>query len=145
MTEVLAAFGIDWRLLAINMVNFGLLLLALWYFLYGPLMRILDERRRTVQKGVEDARAAVREREAIEHSRQGILAEAGKEADVLLSEAREAAVTKERELRARGEAQAQAALEEAGREAQELKRQALEESKREVAQLIVLGIEKTAK
>ena len=43
MGQVLAAFGIDWRLLLINSINFGLLLLALWYFLYGPLMKMLEE------------------------------------------------------------------------------------------------------
>jgi F0F1-type ATP synthase membrane subunit b/b' len=70
------------------------------------------------------------------------LAKAGREADQLVDEARAAAAQKERELRAQGEAAAQAAIAQAEAEALEMKAQALEESKKEVAKLIVLGIEK---
>jgi len=142
MGAVLATFGIDWRLLLINAVNFGILMAALWYFLYKPVMAMLEERRKRVAKGVADAQEAARALSEIEASRAAALSKAGKEADKLLDEARAAAQLKEREIIARGEAQAQRSLEDASKQAAELKTQALEESKREVAALIVLGIEK---
>ncbi len=142
MGAVLTTFGIDWRLLLINAVNFGILMLALWYFLYAPVMRALEERRTRVAKGVEDAQAAEVRLSEIEHSRQEVLAKAGKEADELLEEARTAAAAKERDLRAQGQKAAETAIAEAHAQAAELKEKAIEESKREVAKLIVLGIEK---
>jgi F-type H+-transporting ATPase subunit b len=142
MGAVLGTFGVDWRLLLINAINFGVLMLALWYFLYQPVTRVLEERREKVAKGVEDAQAAHEKLEEIEHSREGVLAQAGREADKLVEEARAAGAAKERELRAQGESAAQAALKEAQAQANDLKEKALEESKREVAKLIVLGIEK---
>jgi F-type H+-transporting ATPase subunit b len=142
MQAVLTTFGIDWRLLLINAVNFGLLMLGLWYFLYAPVMKMLEERRQKVAKGVEDARAAQARLKEIEASREGTMAAAGKQADLLVEEARAAAKAKEREILAQGEKRAQARLAEAQAQAQELKEKALEESKREVAKLIVLGIEK---
>jgi F-type H+-transporting ATPase subunit b len=142
MGAVLTTFGIDWRLLLINAVNFGILMLALWYFLYAPVMRALEERRKRVAKGVEDAQAAEARLSEIEHSRQEVLAKAGKEADELLEEARVAAAAKERDLRAAGQKAAETAIAEAHAQAAELKEKAIEESKREVAKLIVLGIEK---
>ena len=45
MEKVLDVFGIDWKLLLINAVNFGLLLATLSYFFYKPMMRMLDLRR----------------------------------------------------------------------------------------------------
>ena len=142
MEQILAHFGIDWRLLLINAINFALALLVLWYFLYGPIMRILEERREKMAKGVKDAEAAQMKLKEIEISRGATLAKAGKEADSVLASARAAAAAKEREVAARAEGTAAALLKDAQIEAQELKHRAIEESKQEVAKLVVLGMER---
>lgn len=142
MNELFSAFGVDWRLLLINMINFGLLLLALWYFLYGPLTRMLEERRAKVAQGVKDAEAAAEALSEIESSRAAALAAAGKEADAVVASARALGAAKEQELLQKGEAAASSLLREAEAQAAELKAQAIEESKKEVAKLIVLGMEK---
>lgn len=144
MGQVLTTFGIDWRLLVINAVNFALVLGALWYFLYAPVMRMLEERRRKIVRGVEDAQAAARAREEIETSRGGILAHAGREADALIAAARAAGVRKQQELMAQAEVSAATVLHEAQAQAEEEKARAIAESKQEVAKLIVLGMEKLA-
>ena len=142
MDAILHTFGIDWRLLVINMVNFGLLMLALWYFLYGPVTRMLEERRKAVVKGVEDAQKAEQTLREIDESKKGVLAEAGREAETLVAKARAAAAEKEQELVARAQASAESLLSDAQRRAEELKHEALEESRKEVAKLVVLGVEK---
>lgn len=144
MNPILEAFGIDWRLLVIYSINFALLLGALWYFLYGPLVKIIEERRRVVAKGVEDAEVAAKKLQEIESSRSAVLADAGKEADEVLAHAREAAELKRRELIAAGEASAARLLSDAELAAKDAKERSLEESKKELAKLVVLGIEKTA-
>ena len=88
--QILATFGIDWRLLLINAINFGLLLLGLWYFLYDPLMRMLDLRREKVAQGVRDAQAAEKKLKEIEQSRAEMLAKVGRKADTILSHAKNA-------------------------------------------------------
>lgn len=142
MEAILTTFGIDWRLLLVNAINFGLLLAALWYFLYTPLMRMLEERRQKVEHGVRDAESAKRVLEEIEAGRAQQLAQAGKEADAIVAGARSSGAAKEHELVAAGEAAAAQLLREAQVQAQEMKREALEESRQEVAKLIVLGMEK---
>ena|SRR3989344_3886627 len=142
MEQILTTFGIDWHLLLINAVNFGLLLAALWYFLYGPVMKMLEERRQRVVQGVRDAETATHRLSEIECSRAEVLARAGKEADSVLSAARAAGAAKERELVQKGEQAAALALREAEAAADEAKRRAIAESKQEVAKLIVLGMEK---
>lgn len=142
MEQILSTFGIDWKLLLINSINFGLLMAALWYFLYAPLMRMLEERREKVSQGVRDAEEAAAARREVESSRAMKLAEAGKEADEVIAAARAAGSHKERELIEKGEAAAELIRKAAAAEAAELKSQAIEESKQEVAKLIVLGMEK---
>lgn len=143
MESILSTFGIDWRLLVINAVNFGVLMVALWYLLYAPITRMLEERRSKVAKGIEDAQAAATALAETESSRREVLSAAGKEADAVLAAARAAAAAKERELIAEAESSAGSLLTQAQAQAQELKHRAIEESKQEVAKLIVLGIEKT--
>jgi F-type H+-transporting ATPase subunit b len=142
MSAVFAAFGIDWRLLLIDSINFGLLVLALWYFLYAPLMRVLEARRQKMAEGVHDAEQAAIKLREIEAAKSGILAEAGQEADEMLKKARKAAEEKERAMVAAAEAAAARTTTEAAAAAAELKVQAIEESKQEVAKLVVLGMEK---
>ena len=145
MSQLFAAFGIDWRLLLINLLNFGILLWVLWYFLYEPLTNMLEARRQKIIEGVDKAKEAKHRLEEIEATRADMLAKAGKEADDSLAQARAAAVSKQRELIAASEASAAALLREAEAQAQELRREALEASKQEVAKLIVLGMERMQK
>ena len=145
MSQVLSVFGIDWRLLLINAVNFGLVLVALWYFLYAPVMRMLETRREKLAQGVRDADNAARSLSEIENSRAEVLAAAGRDADALAAAARAAGAQKERELMQKGEATAATLMRDASAQAAELQRRSIEESKQEVAKLIVLGMEKAFK
>lgn len=145
MEKILEVFGIDWRLLAINIVNFGILLFALWYFAYGPIMAVLERRREKIAEGIRNAELAERELQETEASRAAVLAKAGKEADALIAHGREKGVAKEKELIAAGEAAADSLLKDAENQAKELKAQAISESREEVAKLVVLGMEKMMK
>lgn len=145
MDQLFLAFGIDWRLLLINAINFGVLLAGLTYFLYKPITKALEDRRQRVIKGVEDAHAAEVALAEIEGTRSEVLAHAGQEADAVLSQAQKIAGQKGKEIIAQAEGSAARAIAEAEAQAQELKKQAVQESREEVAKMIVLGIEKLAK
>ena len=58
MAELFAAFGIDWKLLLAQSVNFLIVFGGLTYFLYKPLMRALAAREEKIAKGVKDAEEA---------------------------------------------------------------------------------------
>ena len=142
MEAILSTFGIDWRLLLVNAVNFGLLLAGLTYFLYKPVLRMLEERRQKIAHGVSAADSAERRLHEIEGERDKRLARAGREADEMVAAARKAAAERERDIIARGEANAAQVVAEGQLQAKELRERALRESKEEVAKLIVLGMEK---
>jgi F-type H+-transporting ATPase subunit b len=110
-----------------------------------PLTQMLETRRQKVSEGVAAAERAQEELAHIEKTRGDLLARAGQEADDVLAAARGAATEKGRELIAQSEASAQALLREAEAQAQELERAAIENSKKEVAKLIVLGMERVDK
>lgn len=142
MSKILDVFGIDWRLLAVNIINFGILLYLLKRFAYGPIMSALEARRQKVSEGVRNADLAERKLKKIEASQGEILDKAGKEADALLARGREAGMAREKELISEGEAAVAALIKDVESQAKEMKSQAIAESREEVAKLIVLGIEK---
>ena len=60
MQQLISQLGIDWHLLLSQAVNFALLLTALWYFAYKPLLKLLHERRARIEEGLMKAEEADR-------------------------------------------------------------------------------------
>lgn len=94
--------GINLPGLVTQFVNFGLLLAILWIFLHRPLRRVLDERRRRIEEGLqasqraqvaaEDARAAAQaETQRGREAGQALVAQAQQIAERLQQEGRETA------------------------------------------------------
>ncbi len=54
--ELLTKLGVDWKLLIAQIVNFTILLSVLTYFVYRPLLNLLDARRERIAKAMENAK-----------------------------------------------------------------------------------------
>ena len=142
MGELFAVFGVNWQLLLIQALNFGILLVALWYFLYRPILRIIDERRQKVAEGVKNASEAAAKLAASEVQGEGIVGNASREAEKIVAAARSRAEEKKAELMRAAETRAEALLSDAQARAEETQRQALKQSDREIARAAVLAAEK---
>ena len=142
MQEIIQAFGIDWRLIVIQIFNFSILVGVLWYFLYTPVLKLLSEREAKIKKGVEDAEHAAQALSEADAERTVIIKEAHVEAGQISARATLHAEEKGKQLI--DEAQAKIARDiEAGKKlAEELKAKALKESESEVAKLAFLATEK---
>ncbi len=87
MQDLFRQLGIDWRLLLTQGVNFFVLLILLTLFLYRPLLKLLDERRRKIELGLKGAIEAERRLGEIETLKSERLAAADREALAIVSEA----------------------------------------------------------
>ena len=142
MSELFEVFGINWKLLLIQAFNFGLLLIILWRFLYTPVLRMIDERRKKIEEGVKTAEEAERKLADSESKGKDIVGGASREAERIVGAARERAEEKGSELLREAETRAEALLSDASERAQETKRQALKQSEREIARAAMLAAEK---
>lgn len=142
MQEILHAFGIDWRLIVIQIVNFGILVGILWYFLYTPVLKILSERESKIRKGIEDAEHAEEALAAADTKKVEIIQGAHVEAGHILSRATAHADEKKASLIAEAHEKIARDIENAKTEAQELKAQAIKESENEIAKASILAAEK---
>lgn len=142
MEGLVTAFGIDWRLLIIQGVNFAVLLGALTYFLYKPVMKLIDERREKVAEGVRTAEAASQRLADAQKESREIVGGASREAEQLVAAARSRADEKGGEIVRAAEEKAHAVLRDAEAKAEEAKRRALQESSQEIAKAAMLAAEK---
>ncbi len=142
MDQLFSTFGLDARLLLIQAVNFGVLLAALTYFLYKPLMKTIDERRARIADGVRAAEAADQRLAAADAESKELVGAGAREAEGLVAAARIRAEEKGSEIVKASEAKAEAVIKDANARAEEAKRQALAESEKEIAKAALLAAEK---
>lgn len=142
MGELITAFGIDWKLMIAQGVNFVILVVVLGYFVYGPVMRILAERAQKIAQGLKDAEAAGTEREAVAAERSGIIAEAHHEGEKIVARAQDEGKQERNTIVKSAQDRAAQIVRDADLAAEEAKRQALKASEAEVARAAVLAAEK---
>ena len=142
MASLLDAFGINGPLLLAQLVNFGVLFVALTWLLYKPVMKTLDERRAKIAQGVEDAEKATQKLAAADGEASGIVRTAETEADSIVASAREMAGTEKSRIVKEAEARAAQVALDADARAEETAAKALRASEREIARLAVLAAEK---
>ena len=142
MGEIAAVFGINWKLLLIQSVNYGVLLLILWKYLYTPVVKMMAERQAAIEQGVKDAEDAEKKLSEIKDDESTILKTATIEGEKIVEKARNRAKDKEIELMGEANLKSDRAISDANLKAEEIKKQAHEESKEEIARVAVLAAEK---
>jgi len=142
MQALFNAFGIKLSLLLAQAVNFAIVLAAITYFLYKPMMKLLAERQALVAKGVEDARLAGEKLSHADGEALGKVKAAEAQAGEIVKSAREAASIERSRVLAEADARAAALARDAAARAEEATARAHRESERDVARLAMLAAEK---
>ncbi len=118
-----------------TIVFFVIVFLVLRKFAFGPIQRLIDERREAIRQALESADAAREEaRKLLEEHRQ-LIGQARSEAEEILAEARRTRESMERRMREETEAERQRRLEETRKEIAAETARALEQIRSEVADL----------
>jgi len=101
----LEALGINLGYLFVQILNFGIMLVILYAWVYKPLQRMLERRRQTIAQGLEDARVAAEARQNAEREAERIINEAQVKGSDIIREATTRAEGVGRELKAAAEAE----------------------------------------
>ncbi|HUY05340.1 MAG TPA: F0F1 ATP synthase subunit B [Candidatus Paceibacterota bacterium] len=145
MQQLFAAFGINWSLLIAQAVNFAIVLVALRYFLYKPVMAMLTKRQELVAKSVSDAAKAEELFEGADAEAASRVHAADTEAESIVAQARETAGAEKARLLKEAEERAALIAKDADARAAEAVERARRESERDIARLAVLAAEKVLK
>lgn len=140
--DALIAFGVNWKLLLIQGVNFSVLLLVLYKFLYKPLFAMLEKRQGIIAKGLADADTASKEKERINSETEGILRSAREDGGKIVDTLHKRGVEEERKLVRDAIEKSNALLSAAKLKANEEREHILRESEKEIARMAILAAEK---
>jgi F-type H+-transporting ATPase subunit b len=136
---------LDAGLLTINgtlvaqLLIFLVMLGVLYRFAWGPLLKILNERRERIQQGVEATERAKRELEEAERERQAKLEEARREGQAILDRIAKQGEDLRKELETKAREQAEGLIARARAEIQQEREKAVEDLREQVADLAVLA------
>ncbi len=142
MEAIVEAFGIDGHLILVQIINFAILMVALAYFLYTPILNMLRDREEKIAAGIRDAEAAAVAKASAEEEKKVVLTDAHKKATEVSTRAKAAAEVTAAEIVSAAETAAAAAKVKAQAEADQLKAAAIKASEAEIAKTAILAAEK---
>ncbi len=135
---LIGKFGIDWKLILAQAVNFLVVAFLLWRFAFKPVLATLDERQRKITEGLQFAEKSKKELAETEKRQEEVLREANAKAQEILHEARENANRFEEKMKADTAAQIDD-MRKRAEEANERERQKIMgEVREEISRLVVL-------
>ena len=63
--EFLTQFGIEWQLLVSQGISFAIVAVALYYFVFKPVIKVSAERQQKIEQGLKDAEEARKKRDSL--------------------------------------------------------------------------------
>ena len=141
----ISALGFNLPALIAQLVNFALLLVLFSVLLYKPLLKVLDERRRRIQEGLEASEEAKRRLAQTEQEVANELDRARQEGPALISPAQQISARIQEEARQAARTEAEQLLERARAEIQLERDGAIAELRREFADLTIRAAERVIK
>lgn len=134
--------GLNLGYLLLQIINFLILFVILRAWVYKPILGLLDKRRQNIAQGLEDARVAAEARANAEKEAEKIVADARAEASQIVREANERAQGVAKEVKAEVEAEAAKAHETALAEAEAERNRILGDLRGQVAALSISATQK---
>ena len=129
------ALGLNLGYLIVQILNFIIIFLILSAFAYKPLLNLLNERRKRIAQGLEDAKIAAEARENAEQEAAEIIAKAQADAAERMRESTERAVAAEKEIIAEAEKESVKIRQDAVSEANQERERILAEVRGQIAAL----------
>ncbi len=136
------ALGINLGYLLVQILGITALVLILTAFVYKPMLRVLDERKARIAKGLEDARQAAIARENADMEAKRVLDEARAEASNIRREAVVAAEGAAKDVEAKAREDAKAIMANAQTEATEERNRILSDLRGQVAAISIAAANK---
>ena len=140
MNELIHNFGIDWRLLLAQGVNFLILLYVLKRFAYAPLIALMNRRRLEIERGLHEAREADAKHARIEKEREAALKRARQDGHAIVSESERTAKKRKKETLEETRKKAEGIIEDAKKLIREEKAKMSEDVQKNAEQLVQEGI-----
>ncbi|MBI3384892.1 F0F1 ATP synthase subunit B [Candidatus Gottesmanbacteria bacterium] len=134
--------GIEPILLLTQVINFSILVIVLTKFLYKPILKMLDERKRKIEEGLALSREMATKKEELDRDREKVLDRAKNEGAKIIEEYKAQAKKMEAEIIASANEEAKRLKEKAKTDQEEEKKKMWSDLRK---QLFILALEMSRK
>lgn len=141
---VLGTLGINGQLLIAQLINFAIILLVLWRWVYKPLLAKMDERSKKISDGLDFAKESKKALNDAEIERSQIVREAKAEAHKLMEKATADAEKLRGEKMAQAKAEIEKVIVEAKAQIKSERDASFDALKSEIAELVAMATSKVA-
>jgi len=137
MHQLFAAFGINIKVLLLQTLNFGILLVVLTYFFYKPLMQMMEKRQKVLTKGIDDAQRTEEKLSEADAVATSIVSSADSKAVDIVQNAKDEGKEVRATMLKDAQIRVDSVLREASMQAQETAGKILRESEKSVARMAI--------
>lgn len=141
--EILSSLGVEWKLLLAQIINFGILVFVLYRLVYKPLLKVLDERRFSVDEAIKKSSSIDSKLEEIKNLEQTTLSEARKAGEKIIRDTEASATNLRARLEKEASESASKIIHEAETRIKNQEEKIREEIKREIRIIVAQAIEHT--
>lgn len=142
MQELIYKLGIEPKLLLAQIINFGILLLLLYKFLYKPVLNVLQKREEYIKRSLEEAKSIETKSKEFDNWKADEMKKVKEEANTIL----EKSIMDSEKIKSEAIEKARAATEELVTKAKKVindeKEQMLVEARKEIGELVVMATSK---
>jgi len=142
MDSLIETFHIDIRLLLAQVINFGIVFFVLYFFALKPLIKVMSDRTKKIEKSIDDAKKIEEKLIVTEEDYKNIIAKAKKEANDILEKASVQANKKEKEMIIKAKEDIGEIIEQEKAKMQVEKAKTLKDIKKEVSDLVIVAVSK---
>jgi F-type H+-transporting ATPase subunit b len=128
-----------------TLVAFAITFFVLRRYAFGPIQKLIDERRDRIRQALEESDRAREEARKLLEEHRALIASARSDAEEILAEARRVAEAQRERVKEETEADRQRRIEETRRQIEAETRRALEQIRAEVASLTMIAAEKVTR
>ena len=143
MGAILGKIGFDWHVALANLVNFLIILFVLKKFAFGPVGKMIDDRKKKIKEGLENADKCKIELENANLQKDEILKEAKNNAQKIFAESQNICKAIIKDANEKATLDKEAILKQAKLDAEKEKKGSEEALRREAAALVSAGIKKS--
>jgi len=145
MEELLHKLGINWKLLIAQAINFAIVLIVLYRFVYKPVLKMLKQRKETIKKSLKDAERVEENLKKSKIERENQIALGRKEAEKIIAEAKKKSEEIKNEKVEEAKKEAKAIIKTAKQRIRAERQNMIVEAKREIGELVLLASKKVTK
>ena len=139
---IVGIFGLNWKLFLAQLINFSVILLVLWKWVFKPVSSALEKRTKKIEDSLVEAQKIAEEKQTFESWKQSEIATVRTEAIGIIKQAKSEGETIKNKLLAETKAEQEKIIAQGKTVLIAEQQKAVEKAKEQLADLVIVATEK---